>query len=57
LLSLKVQTDGNMIVFGFKKHRPDADWKQIEAGAADLKRRFHLDFPKYAKDIARVGRG
>ena len=52
LLSLKVQTDGNIIVFGFKKRRPDLHWRRIEAGAADLKRRFHLDFPRYARSIA-----
>ncbi|HYJ40582.1 MAG TPA: hypothetical protein VEW08_07325 [Steroidobacteraceae bacterium] len=52
LLSLQVQTDGNIIVFGFKKRRPDRHWERIEAGAADLKRRFHLDFPRYAQSIA-----
>lgn len=52
LLSLQVQTDGNIIVFGFKRRRPDLHWGRIEAGAADLKRRFHLDFPRYAQSIA-----
>jgi spermidine synthase len=52
LLSLQVQTDENIIVFGFKKRRPDLHWKRIEAGAADLKRRFHLDFPRYAHSMA-----
>ena len=52
LLSLQVQTDGNIIVFGFKERRPDLHWERIEAGAADLKRRFHLDFPRYAQSIA-----
>ena len=52
LLSLQVQTDGNIIVFGFKKRRPDLHWERIEAGAAELKRRFHLDFPRYAQSIA-----
>jgi spermidine synthase len=52
LLSLPVQKDSNIIVFGFKKRRPDLDWGRIEAGAADLKRRFHLDFPRYAQSIA-----
>jgi spermidine synthase len=52
LLSLQVQTDGNLIVFGFKKRRPDLHWEQIEAGAIDLKRHFHLDFPRYAQSMA-----
>jgi spermidine synthase len=52
LLSLQVQTNGNLIAFGFKKRRPDRHWERIEAGAADLKRRFHLNFPQYAQKIA-----
>jgi hypothetical protein len=52
LMSLQVQTDGNVIVFGFKERRPDLHWERIEASAADLKRRFHLDFPRYAHSIA-----
>jgi spermidine synthase len=52
LLSLQVQTDGNIIVFGFKKRRPALHWERIEAGAPELKRRFHLDFPRYAQSIA-----
>ncbi|MEO8019377.1 MAG: spermidine synthase-like protein [Pseudomonadota bacterium] len=52
LLSLQVEKDGNVIVFGFKERRPDLHWEQIEAGAADLRRRFHLDFPRYARRIA-----
>jgi spermidine synthase len=52
LLSLQVRTDGNIIVFGFKERRSKLDWGRIEAGAADLKRRFHLDFPRYAHRIA-----
>ncbi len=52
LLSLQVQADDNIIVFGFKKRRPDLHWGRIEAAAEDLKRRFHLDFPSYAQSIA-----
>ena len=52
LLSLQVQTDSNIIVFGFKNRRPDLHWERIEAGAAELKRRFHLDFPRYAHSMA-----
>jgi spermidine synthase len=52
LLSLQVKTDGNIIVFGFRERRPDGDWERIEAGAAELKRQFHLDFPRHAHRIA-----
>jgi spermidine synthase len=52
LLSLQVQKDGNVIVFGFKGRRPDLHRERIEADAADLKRRFRLDFPRYARRIA-----
>jgi spermidine synthase len=52
LLSLPVQTDDNIIVFGFKKRRPALQWERIEAGAVGLKRQFHLDFPRYAHRMA-----
>ncbi len=52
LLSLQVRQDGNVIAFGFKECRPDLCWERIEAGAPDLKRRFRLDFPRYARRIA-----
>jgi spermidine synthase len=52
LLSLQVQQDSNVIVFGFKGRRPDLAWQQIEARAGDLKQRFHLDFPYFARNIA-----
>jgi spermidine synthase len=52
LLSLQVRNDGNVIVFGFNERRRDLHWEEIEAGAADLRRRFQLDFPRYARRIA-----
>jgi spermidine synthase len=52
LLSLPVRDDGNLIVFGFKERRPDLDWERIESGAPQLRRRFRLDFPRYARRIA-----
>jgi spermidine synthase len=52
VLSLQVQKDSNVIVFGFKERRPDLHWGRIEASAPDLKRRFRLDFPRYARRIA-----
>jgi spermidine synthase len=56
LLSLRVQADGGFIAFGFKGRRPDLHWERIEAGASDLKRRFHLDFPRYARRMAAESR-
>jgi spermidine synthase len=53
LLSLQVRNDSNLIVFGFRNRRPDLHWERIVAGAAELKRRFRLDFPRYARRIAR----
>jgi spermidine synthase len=53
LLSLQVRKDGNVIVFGFKERRPDLHWERIAASAADLKRRFRLEFPNYARSIRR----
>ncbi|MEJ0084955.1 MAG: spermidine synthase-like protein [Pseudomonadota bacterium] len=52
VLSLQVRKDGNIIAFGFKDRRPESHWDRIEAGAADLRRRFRLDFPLYARRIA-----
>lgn len=52
LLSLQVRADGNIIAFGFKERHARRDWASIEAGAAALKRHFHLDFPRYAHKIA-----
>ena len=53
LLSLQVRNDSNLIVFGFRERRPDSHWGRIESTAPDLRRRFRLDFPRYARRIAR----
>lgn len=52
LLALRVPQDGNVIVFGFKERRPDVRRARLDASARDLKRRFRLDFPKYARNIS-----
>ena len=52
MLSLQVPQDGNVIVFGFKGRRPALNRKQIQASANDLRDRFMLDFPKFARKIA-----
>jgi spermidine synthase len=52
IMTLQVIPDGNLIVFAFKERRPQIDWEQLEATAADLARTFGLDFPKYLRRIA-----
>lgn len=52
LLTLRVTSDSNLIVFGFKKRRPVLDCERIEAHAAGLRRQFRLDFPRYARRMA-----
>lgn len=52
LLTMRVRVDGNIIAFAFKGRRPVSRGKRIEKAAEDLKRRFRLDFPHYARRIA-----
>jgi spermidine synthase len=51
-MTLQVRFDGNVIVFAFKDRRPEIDWEQLETTAADLRRKFGLDFPRYVRRIA-----
>ena len=53
LLSLRVQNDSNLIVFGFRERRSDLHWGRIESTAPDLRRRFRLDFPRYVRRMVR----
>jgi spermidine synthase len=53
LLSLQVRQDGNVIVFGFKGRRPDLNRRQIQECASNLRERYLLDFPKFARKIVR----
>lgn len=53
LLTLQVQKDSNVIVFGFKGRRPEVSRAWMEAKAGDLQRQFQLDFPKYARNMSR----
>jgi spermidine synthase len=52
LLTLAVRKGGNVIVLGFKERPANLRWKRIEAQAAELKRRYRLDFPRYARRMA-----
>lgn len=51
-LRLQVRVDGNVIVLAFKEKPPEIDWGALHETAADLKREFELDFPKYVQRIA-----
>jgi spermidine synthase len=51
LLSLQVQKDSNIIVFAFKRRRPDRNRPRLQAMAHDLQRQFRLDFPKYVRNL------
>jgi spermidine synthase len=52
ILTLRVNPDGNLIAIAFKESRPMIDWRRLEAAAVDLKRRFGLNFPRYARRMA-----
>jgi spermidine synthase len=52
VLSLQVQNDSSVIVFGFKGRRPNVTARRIERIAAELKERFQLDFPTFARNIS-----
>jgi spermidine synthase len=51
-LRLQVRTNGNVIVLAFREEPPEIDWVALKATAADLKRKFELDFPNYLQRIA-----
>jgi spermidine synthase len=51
-VSLPVRPDGNVIVLAFKERCPQIRIESLEARARELKRRFDLDFPRYARRIA-----
>jgi spermidine synthase len=52
VLTARVRTDENIIVFAFKGRRPVSRGQRIQQRALDLKQRFKLDFPRYAHRIA-----
>lgn len=52
VLSLQVQNDSNVIVFGFKGRRPKVATKRLQRVAGELEQRFQLDFPKFARNIS-----
>ncbi len=51
-LTLPVRTKGSVIAFGFRERRPPNPWEGLELLASALRRRYGLDFPKFARRIA-----
>lgn len=51
-ITLQRRPDSNVILLAFKERRPEIDWEQLAATAADLKRKLGLDFPRYVRRIA-----
>ncbi len=51
IVTMRVRQHRNVIALAFKKPLREPDWRRLESVAADLKRRFGLDFPRYARCI------
>jgi spermidine synthase len=51
-LTLPVGQTGNIIVLAFREARLSVPWNRLEADASRLKRRYGLDFPRYARRMA-----
>jgi spermidine synthase len=49
VLSLQVENDGNIVVFAFKSRPPDMAAERIGQAARELKQRFQLNFPTFAR--------
>ncbi len=50
-LTLPVKTKGSFIAFGFRERRAPEPWSDLGLLAAELRRRYGLDFPKFARRI------
>lgn len=51
LAILQVGPHGNIIVLAFKEHRSEFDRGDLEARGLNLRSRFRLDFPKFARRL------
>lgn len=58
-LLVSVQDDGNHILFAFKQHLFEPDWKQLKQRAMELKAKHRLDFPALVQKMEQSvhGRG
>jgi spermidine synthase len=51
IFTLQARRDGNLIALAFKGRRPEMGPDRLYATAKDLKRRFGLNFPRFARQI------
>jgi spermidine synthase len=51
-LTLRVRSDGNVVVFAFKSDSVDIAWQRLADRAIELKRQFDLEFPRFLQRIA-----
>ena len=51
-MTLRVRSDGNVIVFAFKEERLDISLQRLTTHAIELKQLFGLDFPRFVERIA-----
>lgn len=55
VMTLQVRPNGNVIVLAFKElPRPEIGWERLGLTAANLKRQFDLDFPRYVRRFAHL---
>lgn len=52
VVTLQVRPDGNLIALAFKGRRPEIHPHRLHASAEALRRRFGLNFPRFARRIA-----
>lgn len=53
VIAMSVKSDGNFIVLAFKDPAFEPRWKWLKSIAAELQRRFGLDFPSFAQHLER----
>jgi spermidine synthase len=56
IVTLPGRKGGNVIVFAFKRPRAEVPWGRLAMAGRELRGRFGLDFPRYARRFARERR-
>ncbi|MBK9606550.1 MAG: spermidine synthase-like protein [Betaproteobacteria bacterium] len=56
VLALRVRRDEHHILFAFRDGLFPPDWRQLDARAADLRRRLGLDFPAFLQKLEQAAR-
>lgn len=52
VLTLKMPTRGNLVAFAFRDRAPPGALTHSDVAAAELKRRFRIDVPRYVRHLA-----